>query len=355
MPEQLEDAKAQKDDLIPEALRLFIDKTRRENLETRSWIRQPNNLISVVAIVLSLLSVAYQIYRDWSDAINSDLASLSKIVSDVTQLDSQLLAATTITDNLQTAINNRRVVLLAEADRLINKLGDRVPKAQLAVLGPEYADINDFTTAIKYLQVLTSPTSPRTEQLEAWRSIGILKYEEGPAALDGARKAFDQAAKVWPDPRDVGSITLELSVYEQWGNLELGLQSYPEAFQHLLNARLLVNRLPCTSGGGAIATRIDAQGQGALEYLRKNDPEKARSAGSAWSQAISADKCPKAPPAQPAPITGSRNDAKTTTICRFTNGPRIGTTFDFKSYGLPGIPVGSPCTDGQGSTGVAVR
>lgn len=43
-----------------------------------------------------------------------------------------------------------------------------------------------------------------------------------------------------------------------------------------------------------------------------------------------------------------------TTVCQFTSGPRTGTSFDFATLGIQGIPVGSPCTDGQGSNGSAV-
>ena len=43
-----------------------------------------------------------------------------------------------------------------------------------------------------------------------------------------------------------------------------------------------------------------------------------------------------------------------TTVCQFTQGPRQGSTFDFAQFGVQGIPVGSPCQDGQGSTGVAI-
>jgi hypothetical protein len=43
-----------------------------------------------------------------------------------------------------------------------------------------------------------------------------------------------------------------------------------------------------------------------------------------------------------------------TTICQFNAGPKAGTTFDFRPYGVQPIPEGSPCQDGQGSSGVAV-
>jgi hypothetical protein len=43
-----------------------------------------------------------------------------------------------------------------------------------------------------------------------------------------------------------------------------------------------------------------------------------------------------------------------TTVCQFQSGPRAGTTFDFATLGIQGIPVGLPCTDGQGSSGIAI-
>jgi hypothetical protein len=51
---------------------------------------------------------------------------------------------------------------------------------------------------------------------------------------------------------------------------------------------------------------------------------------------------------QPAP--GPRN----ATICRFTSGPRSGTTFNLAQPGQRPILPGSACTDGRGSKGVAV-
>jgi hypothetical protein len=44
---------------------------------------------------------------------------------------------------------------------------------------------------------------------------------------------------------------------------------------------------------------------------------------------------------------------KLTTVCRFNSGPKAGTSFDFQPYGAQPLPVGHPCTDFQGSTGIA--
>jgi hypothetical protein len=49
--------------------------------------------------------------------------------------------------------------------------------------------------------------------------------------------------------------------------------------------------------------------------------------------------------------TGARAELSST--CKFNQGPRAGQTQSYKDQVQP-IPVGSPCQDGQGSTGVAI-
>lgn len=50
------------------------------------------------------------------------------------------------------------------------------------------------------------------------------------------------------------------------------------------------------------------------------------------------------------PVSGGGSG--TSTICSFTNGPAAGTTHDYAP--MPGLPVGSACEDGRGSTGVII-
>ncbi|HUK47383.1 MAG TPA: hypothetical protein VLW06_07325 [Terriglobales bacterium] len=48
--------------------------------------------------------------------------------------------------------------------------------------------------------------------------------------------------------------------------------------------------------------------------------------------------------------TGSNSSLST--ICKFQSGPKAGTTYDYASSAA--VPVGTPCTDGQGSIGVII-
>ncbi len=351
-----EDEDAVNSGLIREALTLYIDKTRRDEVETRSWIRQPNNFISVVAIVLSLAGVVYQFAKDRVDGIDQDLASVSQIASELAQMDGQLLSATNVSQDAQLAMNNRRVVLLAEADRLINDLGNRVPTAQLAVLAPEYADIGDANTALKYLRLLTDPPASQTERLEAWRSIGVLLSYEGPGSLNDSRSAFQQAAAVFQNPTDIGSIGLEITVHEQWSAVEAQTSNYFAAATQISDARFLLDKFACIPARAPIVERVDTEGQQALQNLRRFEPSEAAAAQVDWSHAVDTDVCPKTE-AQPQVSANTVSVLKTTTttVCHFADGPRKGTTFDFRQFGIAGIPVGAPCTDGQGSDGVAVQ
>ena len=51
---------------------------------------------------------------------------------------------------------------------------------------------------------------------------------------------------------------------------------------------------------------------------------------------------------------GAGNPRRTvgmSTVCHFTAGPRIGTSFDYRATWSP-LAAGTPCLDGMGSTGV---
>jgi tetratricopeptide (TPR) repeat protein len=278
--EQREDASREK--LVDAALNLYIQKIERENAEGKTWIRQPNNLISVVAIVLSFLSVAYGLRKDYYDGIDKDLQSLSANVSDLTKLDSDMLTAAATdparTTNLELVLNNRRVALLAEADRLINHLGDRAPRAQLAVLGPAYVQVNDYQKAEKYFELLTKPPSSPTMQLEAWRSLAITFSLKGPEFSEKARAAFRNATQIFSNPEDVGSLALIMNVYEQWAQFEIGVSNFSLALQRLRDARLAADRLPCPTMRPAAVARLDGEVQQAITSFRNLDPEGASSA-----------------------------------------------------------------------------
>jgi hypothetical protein len=342
------------------ALRLYIETTRRQNAEGKSWIRQPNNFISAVAIILSLLSIGYQVLKDRNDGIDKNLAALSAIVSELTKMDSDMLTTSIkdpqLLDNLSIYVTNRRVALLAEADRLIESLGKRAPHAQLAVLGPEYLQIYDYKTGVKYLRMMTVPPSAEPEQLGAWRSLGIAYFSQGAASLGDARDAFQHAVEIYPEPHDVGSIVMELAVHEQWAQLELTSSHYSQATEQFGDALKLSYELPCSPARSRQISRIAGEADVSLVALRSQDSQGAEKVRQSWTALEAADKCPRTSVQQTTQQQGQRaSGAEMTTVCKFNQGARSSQTEDFAPYGVQPIAVGAACTDGLGSYGVGVR
>jgi tetratricopeptide (TPR) repeat protein len=265
--------------LIDRALELYIEKTRKENADKSAWIMHPNNFIGVVAICLSLLSVGYGFKKDYFDGIDKDLQSLTSVVSDLTKLDSDMLSSPRPADpqqadSLATFQNNRRFAMLAEADRLIERLGNRVPPIQLAVLGPEYFQVNDYQKAEKYFMQLTEPPASLAMRSEAWRSLAIAYVNQGPAFSDKARAAFSKAASLISDPQDTGSLGIVVTTYEQWAQFELNGGKYSLALQHLQDARKFAVRLPCPKLRPDAISSIDAAIKAVAPMVQDQGQEK---------------------------------------------------------------------------------
>jgi tetratricopeptide (TPR) repeat protein len=281
--------------LFDAALHLYIAKLERENAETKGWIEQPNNLISVVAIVISLMSVAYGFVKDYYDGIDKDLQSLSTTVSDLTKLDSDMLTAS-LSDasrlsDLQLILNNRRISLLAEADRLIASLGPRAPRVQLAILGPEYYQIGDFAKATKYFLLLTDRSEPPAMRFDAWRSLAVTYIGEGRDFYPKAEEAFQNAVQIFSDPKDINSLTLVVGAYEQWAQFELSISKYQVALDQFQRARNFAAQLPCPTLRPQTVARIVGEIQQATATFQSKDPKNAALTAPIPAAVASDDSC----------------------------------------------------------------
>jgi hypothetical protein len=273
------DPHVSRSELLGEALDLYIQKIKRENNESRSWIGQPNNLISVVAIVLSLVSLGYALLKDHYDGIDKNFQSLSTAVADLTKLDSDVLTAT-LTDpqrlaTLGLVINNRRIALLAEADRLIGDLRDRAPVAQLAVLGPAYVQVNEYMKAIKYFSMTAERASSPTLQSEAWRSMALAYEYMGSDYDQNVRDAFARAAQIFPNPKDIGSIILVATIYDQWAQFEAARANYADGLSRFADARRFATKLPCPAPRSDFIAKLGHEVTQALASYHANDPDQA--------------------------------------------------------------------------------
>jgi hypothetical protein len=171
-------------------------------------------------------------------------------------------------------VNNRRIALLAEADRLIGDLGKRVPVAQLAVLGPAYVQVNEYKKAIEYFSMTASRSLSPTLQSEAWRSMAVAYGYMGPTYDKDVRDAFTRAAQVFPDPQDIGSIILVSTIYEQWAQFEASGANYADALSRFADARRFATKLPCPAPRNDFFARLGPEVTLAFAGYHPEDPKK---------------------------------------------------------------------------------
>jgi tetratricopeptide (TPR) repeat protein len=260
--------------LVNAALEAYL---KSEPGKPDTWIRHPNNLISVVAIVLSILGVVYGFYKDWKDSIDRNLQALTTITTDLAKLDTEyfLAAGQSARENRQEQdrlLEIGRWALLAQADRLTAELGERVPSGQSAVLGVAFQQMGQLDKAVEYLEKITTPPNSTVVRMIGWRSIGLINTKGGPDFHQAAREAFYKAIHVVPELKDYGPVHASLEVYEQWSGFELGLKNYREAIRILVQGKEQVRRSACQANEPEILAWFDNLIQSELETVKAGDP-----------------------------------------------------------------------------------
>ena len=344
--------------LINQALSFFVKKTRRDLEGERSWIRQPNNLISLVAIVISILGVVYGFYKDWNDGNQRDLQSLLTVVSDITKTEidfmiavrpllqmqppvpgvgavsnpptpstpqpalpplnntavpdpvvpnaippvsAPIVNASSMPDAPQStsaqiadygrAFGNRRVALLAEADRLINNLGIRAPTSQLLVLATAYAQNADYDKAEGYFRMIVEGTSRAVMQIAGWKSLGILYFNRGPAYYGKARDAFESGERISPNSQDLGYINSLLSLYQARAEFELSSPTPQFFLDTTIKARTLIASVPCAASHAILGAQSDDLFQRGLAAIQTPLDATAQASVLRYRGLKSADTC----------------------------------------------------------------
>ena len=243
-------------ELVDAALRAYLKDGKSKSV---SWIKHPNNLISVVAITISILGVMYGFYKDHRDSINRDQQSLSSIVSDLNKLDEeQANAAGGGSGELGRIIANRRLSLLADADRLTGNLGAHAPRAQLAVLGAAYVQDGEVEKAIKYFKLVTEEPATPYMRISAWRSLAYVYESLGPKNDAQVRDAFKNAVGVAPDATDPTTVNQVVQIYLNASDFEYKNGRLPEAFEQIALAKAMAAHITCAMGGATLARMIDA-------------------------------------------------------------------------------------------------
>ena len=266
--------------LVNAALKAYLTSNPGKS---QTWIRHPNNLISVVAIVLSVLGVVYGFYKDWRDSIDRNLQALTGITTDLAKLNTEYFATTGQSaredgkeqyrlGEIARSLASRRFALLAQADRLTAELGDKVPGGQLSVLGVAFDEAYEFDKAVQYFEKTTTPSNSTILRVLGWRSIGLVNIKRGSHFYQAAREAFYKAINVAPELEDYVSAHASLEVYEQWSQFELDLKKDREAIQILLQGRERISRYSCQANMPDILAMFDDLIQSAIKTIKTHIP-----------------------------------------------------------------------------------
>ena len=295
----------------------------KHNPGTTSWIKQPNNLISVVAISLSILGVVYGFYKDWKDTINKNKQALAAIITDLTKLDTDFFSiGNQPTKNIATAgvqpgnqptpvvangfidaqaeqvrlteyrrtLTNRRLVLLAEADRLTDELGEGIPLNELMVLAVSFGQVAQYEKAVRYFEKVTTQSTSRVAQLTGWRAIGLVNAQRGPEFIEATRTAFSKASQAIPESKDAVAMYGIIEAYQPWADFEFGINNYRVSVELLLRAKHQLVEFPCQAGKSKLLTLLDNEIQSKLTALDTRAADIATPLRAEVSN-IPADKC----------------------------------------------------------------
>ena len=119
----------------------------------------------------------------------------------------------------------------------------------------------------------------------------------------------------------------------------------PTSGRHLVDRK--IRKLPPLAIAIAVAAPLLAMGSGSHAQAASEQPA---------SDQQPSDQQPSDQQLPNPQLPGQQPSAQqTTSTCKFNSGPRAGSSVDFSATpGVAAVPVGSPCADMTGSTGVAV-
>jgi len=231
--------------------------------DTRAW--KPSNVLSAVAIVVSLLFGGISIYRDSIGARWGAVRELGQTIENLTSVEKEIarVAANAYDDpaEYQAAISlaNRRLALLESANRLVERLGDEVTGPELAILGASYSQVNEYERAEDYFRRLGELGASPTLQAAGWRSLGNHLAAQGVHRFGEAREAFRKSVVVLAQDQNVSASLVSAENLVYWGQAAQAYGFLPEAMKQYLDARDLYARLPCIPARERFLKRVEQQ------------------------------------------------------------------------------------------------
>ena len=235
---------------------------------SRPWLRTPSNIISIIAVVVSISIFSITYLSGKKETQFQKLQQISQIIDQISALTRKEaeLYRTSQTHfervGKSTAIANSRMALINQVDRLLSDVDkNSVSRSDLALLSSAYASVGRYKLAKKYLLNLAKEEGePLAWRVMAWRSIvglyGYLGFEH----VEDAKKAAKQGLKLIGSEHNDIILKVEsiLIPYTLAFNLIM-LRRYDEAFDQLLEAERNAWTMPCLPNRQGFLTMVNAE------------------------------------------------------------------------------------------------
>jgi hypothetical protein len=226
------------------------------------WHKQMPVLISIAALVLSLLTTYYAERRSAQQDLHNARVELRQLIF---QIDENSLAAVDIDTRYK---NNpsaqvtarslaltRRIILVNQAADVIDEIRDRVTSAEYYTIGYDISTLGiDDPRVINYYQ--RGLKRPGDVNTKAALYRGLAQAYFGTRRIEEGRKAFEEALSV-SSHAPSGGLSNEAYTQYQWAVAELNAGNCVNARRHLGAAEDAYDSF--TNGGGFIPTGMQEQ------------------------------------------------------------------------------------------------
>lgn len=232
------------------------------------WFRTPSNIISIVAVVVSVSIFSITYWSGKQETQFQKLQQIGQLIDQITALTNQetdlhrsnLMHSERVRAYM--AIGNRRTALLNQLDRLLADVDvDSVSKLDLAVLSEAYYNVGRYNEAEAHLENFAKDEGNLLVQRVAmWRSlIGLYGYL-GPEHVEDAKRAAEQGLALAESEKSNMALQIE-SIFIPYSlafNLSMA-RRYDEAFNQLLEAERNAWAMPCLTNRQGFLTMVDTE------------------------------------------------------------------------------------------------
>lgn len=217
--------------------------------------RQRFNINAITGALALIVSVAVAMFTGWNE-LNRDATTarqnLTDTLTEIIKIDREaieLLASSLAIDQIEAAsfsLQNRKLVLLRQAEALFETLEEEVTAEDSAMISMALSSAGEFEKAEKYMNIFLEKNTFNLGQLAGLRSMAILAAAQGNRAK--AESLLEQALAAVNPPRNDAEYGNILIVEITKVMLAISFGDYDKAGKAIEGTAKRLGELQCTPG-----------------------------------------------------------------------------------------------------------